>query len=455
MFEEYRGVNGAVYKVNKDRIARGGEGSIHEIQNMHEYVAKIFKKNKRDSEREEKICKMSASKFSNKTSEYTTWPLDVLYDEYGFAGYVMRRAQYNNSLSELYSNSKYDLKVRLYAAYNLCAAIEEIHNMGQVCGDLNPRNICINLNEHDKDVYKVTLVDTDSYHFITDKKIYRCEVGLAEYLAPEIQKKVCGEVTLKNAPLPTFTKETDLFALAVHVFCLLMGGSHPFACAKRANGQLSNTMEQMAGEEIGESVVAPQPIENIKNGFFPFYIRKANIDIPVYAPEFESLTPKLQELFVRTFVDGYKKPEKRVQAQEWLEALKPIIEKFESETVCCKNNHYYFKHLSYCPYCEVRQKILGAMEVIDRDDDTELVEVKDKSQKKHTVGWTICWWFLMISTMLGEPSYFPGFFHILDFGVYCHIPISNDGNHITVSITIFRLAALIALIFIFKWRKRQ
>ena len=46
MFEEYRGVNGAVYKVNKDRIARGGEGSIHEIQNMHEYVAKIFKKNK-------------------------------------------------------------------------------------------------------------------------------------------------------------------------------------------------------------------------------------------------------------------------------------------------------------------------------------------------------------------------------------------------------------------------
>ena len=271
MFEEYRGVNGAVYKVNKDRIARGGEGSIHEIQNMHEYVAKIFKKNKRDSEREEKICKMAASKFSNKTSEYTTWPLDVLYDEYGFAGYVMRRAQYNNSLSELYSNSKYDLKVRLYAAYNLCAAIEEIHNMGQVCGDLNPRNICINLNENDKDVYKVTLVDTDSYHFITDKKIYRCEVGLAEYLAPEIQKKVCGEITLKNAPLPTFTKETDLFALAVHVFCLLMGGSHPFACAKRANGQLSNTMEQMAGEEIGESVVAPQPIENIKSGFFPFW----------------------------------------------------------------------------------------------------------------------------------------------------------------------------------------
>ena len=95
------------------------------------------------------------------------------------------------------------------------------------------------------------------------------------------------------------------------------------------------------------------------------------------------------------------------------------------------------------------------MKTIEEDDDITLVGTKDKSQKKHTVGWTICWWFLMISTMLGETSYFPGFFHILDFGVYCHIPISNDGNHITVSITIFRLAALIALIFIFKWRKRQ
>ena len=64
MFEEYRGVNGAVYKVNKDRIARGGEGSIHEIQNMHEYVAKIFKKNKRDSERMQRtICVQQLKKY--------------------------------------------------------------------------------------------------------------------------------------------------------------------------------------------------------------------------------------------------------------------------------------------------------------------------------------------------------------------------------------------------------
>lgn len=454
---EYHGKNGSTYSVKEERLGKGGEGSIHEIEHMPEYVAKIFKPDKRSLEREEKICNMTMNNMSEDVLQCITWPLDVLYDENGFVGYVMKRVKSVASLSELYSDTKYNLHIRMYAAYNLCAAIDTIHSVGQVCGDLNPRNICINLDDNDKDVYHVTLVDADSYHFATEGTIYRCEVGLADYLAPEIQQKISGDITLKNAPLPTFTRETDLFALAVHVFSLLMNGSHPFACAKKENGNVTNTMEQMTEIANRDSVVAPQPIENIKNGFFPFYIRKANIDIPVYAPEFESLTPKLQELFVRTFVEGYKNPEKRVQAQEWLEVLKPIIEKFESETVQCKNNHYYFKHLSYCPYCEVQQKILGAMKKIDGDkgDDTKLVETKDKSQKKHTVGWMICWCFLMISTMLSEPGFFLGFFHILDFGVYCHIPISNDGTHIDVSITIFKLAALIALIFIFKWRKKQ
>ena len=336
MFVEYHAANGAIYKIKEERMARGGEGSIHEIENMPNFVAKIFRKNKRSSAREEKIGKMVLNKAPEGVLRCVAWPLDVLYDENGFAGYVMKRVKCSASLSELYSDSKYDLLVRTYAAYNLCAAIEEIHNMGQVCGDLNPRNICINLDQKDRDVYKVTLVDTDSYHFIADESVYRCEVGLAEYLAPELQQKISGEVTLKNAPLPTFTRETDLFALAVHVFCLLMNGSHPFACAKKNGTIFSNTMEQIT--ETRESVVAPQPIENIKGGFFPFYIRRMNVDIPAYAPEFESLEPTLQELFVQTFVEGYKNPKRRVQADKWIE-------------------HIYFKHMTECPFCEVQKKM--------------------------------------------------------------------------------------------------
>ena len=264
---DYQGMTGKIYQVEEERMNGGGEGTIHGIVGMNGYVAKIFKPDKRSADREEKLRCMVKKGATVKNLEHITWPLDVIYNAEGFAGYVMQKIENVQSLTAVYNGDKYNLRFRLLAAYNLCAAVETVHNMGQVCGDLNPQNICINLNVNDKaNAFKVTLVDADSYHFSTEEKTYRCEVGLADYLAPEIQKKVSGGVTLRNAPLPTFTKETDLFALAVHVFCLLMNGCHPFACAKRMNGTVENTMSQMTSSSERESVVAPQPIENIKDG---------------------------------------------------------------------------------------------------------------------------------------------------------------------------------------------
>ena len=199
----------------------------------------------------------------------------------------------------------------------------------------------------------MTLVDADSYHFSTEEKTYRCEVGLADYLAPEIQKKVSGGVTLRNAPLPTFTKETDLFALAVHVFCLLMNGCHPFACAKRMNGTVENTMSQMTSSSQRESVVAPQPIENIKDGYFPFYDSRENVTIPIYAPPLSSLPQELRTLFIRTFKDGYEDSTKRATAEEWCRAMQPLVQQLQE----CPKKHVYFKQATECPFCRVDENI--------------------------------------------------------------------------------------------------
>ena len=362
---EYHGKNGSTYSVKEERLGKGGEGSIHEIEHMPEYVAKIFMPVMRSPERVVKRCKMTMNNMPEDVLQCITWPLDVLYDENGFVGYVMKRVKSVASLSELYSDTKYNLHIRMYAAYNLCAAIDTIHSAGQVCGDLNPRNICINLDQNDADKFQVILVDADSYHFITDEKIYRCEVGMADYLAPEMQKKISGGITLRNAPLPTFTKATDLFALAVHVFCLLMNGSHPFACAREENGNVTNTMEQMTEMSGKESVVAPQPIENIKNGFFPFYDKQPGIDIPAYAPEFASLEPSLQRLFVQTFVEGYQNPGKRVHADEWLAALKPLIDDIQNTITRCGKGHYYFSCAARCPYCDIEEKVRRLIGGID------------------------------------------------------------------------------------------
>ena len=74
------------------------------------------------------------------------------------------------------------LSEKITIAKNLCAALNSVHEAGQVCGDLNPKNIGV-----DPKGAKVTLLDTDSYH-ITDAnaKVYRCEVGMPEYLAREV-----------------------------------------------------------------------------------------------------------------------------------------------------------------------------------------------------------------------------------------------------------------------------
>lgn len=375
---DYQGLTGKIYHVEEKRINGGGEGTIYGIHGMPCHVAKIFKADKRSAEREEKLRFMVQKGATAIDLQHITWPLDVIYDKNGFAGYIMQKIENVQSLTAVYSGEKYNLQNRLLAAYNLCAAIDTVHHMGQVCGDLNPQNICINLNENDKqNRFKVTLVDADSYHFITPEKTYRCEVGLADYLAPEIQKKVSGNVTLRNAELPTFTRETDLFALAVHVFTLLMNGCHPFACAKRLNGTLQDTMAQMTSSNQRESVVAPQPIENIKDGFFPFYDSREKVTIPIYAPPLSSLPSEIRGLFIRTFKDGYTDPTKRATAEEWCGVLKAEVNRLSP----CPKHHLYFKDVSEeCPFCKIDKNIqlmLGKGRDIDENRE-DVVEEESK-----------------------------------------------------------------------------
>lgn len=353
---KYQGLSGVIYEVEEKRIAGGGEGNIHAVIGNDEQVAKIFKENKRDACREEKLRLMIQEKLSDWQLRQVTWPQDVIYDQNGFAGYIMPKLVNSSSLTELYTEEKYDLRYRLLAAINLCAAIDTVHQMGQVCGDLNPQNIFVNLDKNDrKNGFRITLVDTDSYHFVKNGSTYRCDVGLGEFIAPELQNKMSAGCDLKTVPLPSYSRETDLFALAVHIFYLLMNGCHPFACAKDAEPGKSNIGQMAAGKAV-DSNVCPQPIENIKNGFFPFYEKRQGVVIPVYAPEFESLPAEVRSMFIRTFVDGYREPSRRVTAAEWWRVLRGLLERIRQ---CSKVvDDYYFDHVAECPLCEIRRRLV-------------------------------------------------------------------------------------------------
>lgn len=351
----YQGIDGYVYNVlENEKIAGGGEGTIYAIQGNDKQVAKIFRDDKKTKDREEKLRLMVSKKMTDEQLEYFTWPQDVLYSIEGFVGYVMPKVTNMRMLTELYSEDKYDIEWRLAAAINVCIALEAIHETGQVCGDLNPLNILINLEENSAERCHVTLVDTDSYHVVTDTQDFRCEVGLGDYLAPEIQNKLTNGLTLRTAPLPTYTKATDEFALAVHIFALLMNGCHPFACAKQMGEQIQDDSSYGQMSTVQDSVVAPQPIENIKKGFFPFSQYKAGITIPISAPDFTTLPESLQKLFIRTFCDGYMNPTKRVSASEWIEALMPL---WNEGFVECEAGHKHLRQSLICPICQIQEKI--------------------------------------------------------------------------------------------------
>ena len=340
-----KGINGNVYQTEQDRLGKGGEGSVYRIIGQPDFVVKIYNDAARTESQHRKLLTMINIKLSDNAMESVMWPVDVVYDNGSFVGYVMPLVKQFEPLNVMYSD-KYicTLTEKIAIAKNLCAAVDAVHNVGQVCGDLNPNNICV-----DPNTMWIKMVDTDSYH-ITDpstKREYRCGVGLPEYLSKELQvalKENKGE-NLRTLPSPTFTTETDLFALAVHIFALLMNGCHPFACAK------DNT-ENIGHLSVSQtSVTLPQPIDNIRNGFFPFYEKRPGFTIPKYAPPFSALPKNIQNLFVRAFVDGSNNPKLRPNAEEWHDALDELQHHLK---VCKKDkSHEYSEHLKSCPWCEI------------------------------------------------------------------------------------------------------
>lgn len=348
MAATYIGKNGKVYAAIEPALGKGGEGSVYSVSGMSDYVIKVFKVDKRTETRHRKLLTMIGTTLSQSAMKQITWPIDVVYQNGQFVGYVMPAVKNNEELNVMYSD-KYisTLSEKITIAKNLCAAVNAVHNAGQVCGDLNPKNIGV-----DPKSARVTLMDTDSYH-ITEangSRIYRCEVGLPEYLPREIQEKIKNGNTLATAPLPTFSKYSDFFALSVHIFALLMNGCHPFACAinnKTNIGVLSHSQP---------SVTTPQPIDNILNGYFPFYTKKSGFTIPKYAPSFDSLPQNIQNLFIRAFVNGHTNPSQRPDAIEWYNALTTMQQNL---TVCSKNKkHMYSSHLKKCIWCELETKQL-------------------------------------------------------------------------------------------------
>ncbi len=332
-----------IYQLDDQPLKSGGEGAIYTIANHPDKVAKIYHAEKLSSELEDKLIYMAQNPPDQSIMNQIAWPQDLLRNAMGdFVGFVMPKLSIDTDLMSIYA---YPPKIpitceqKVIIAINICIVISAIHKAGFVFGDFNPLNIGINLKTG-----HVAFLDTDSYHITdtTSGKVYRCEVCLPGYAAPELIQR-CKNSDYANAPLPTFTQETDRFALAVHIFKLLMNGYSPF------NGIKDNERSSQASPGIGNA-----GIERDNYCFKP-----GNKPQSAATPDIRQFSPNIQSLFKQTFLGGPIDPSKRATADDWYQALC----EYKDSLVQCKKNpdHYHYKTCVTCPYCDADQRFQQSM----------------------------------------------------------------------------------------------
>lgn len=368
---KYYGKSGKIYKLEEYPFKGGGEGDVYNLIGIRDKCAKIYHSNLSLKENEEKIKVMVENPPNSAVLSQIAWPLELLYSDRGdFAGFIMPKIDVSDELIGVYEfpPEKYkDLSFnqKLIIAQNICAVINGVHDAGFVFGDFNPNNIGVDMKTG-----MVAFWDTDSYH-IKDKKngiTYRCKVCLDGYVAPELLMKckknnpITGKkYNYENAPLETFTQETDRFALAIHIFKLLMNGYTPFG-GIIANQPLDSTLAPGNGNEA---------IEKDQYCFKP-----GNTHLSNAVPDKNTLPKEIYMLFDKAFIDGRIDSSKRPTAREWYMALQI----YENNLVQCQNNpvHQYMIGLSKCPWCEIDKKFnLGIQRLHQKD----FYAITDNQQK--------------------------------------------------------------------------
>ena len=346
------GINGTTYNLDSAPIGSGGEGDIYSVRGM-DYVAKIYKSGELSWELYAKLQIMIEHPPNASVLSQVAWPLDLIHKDSGpYIGFIMPKLSINAELGEIY---KYPSALPLSAhqkiniAQNICAVISEVHKAGYIFGDFNPRNIGLDTNTG-----LVSFLDTDTYHVVDQSsgETHRCNVCAPGYAAPELLEK-CSDYIAENpmasknayaqTPLPTFTKDTDNFALAIHVFKLLMNGYTPFG------GIIETASVSQSSPGVGDAAVRRDSY-----CFKPGYKHQSAAIMPL-----DALPQEIADLFSRAFIYGKINPVQRPDAAQWHGALT----RYEQSLVTCHDNplHQYDKKNNKCPLCEADRRYRTAV----------------------------------------------------------------------------------------------
>lgn len=329
---QIKSLSGRTYILDRNHpIGKGGEAQLFSISNYSGAVAKLYTQNLCNSHRERKLMAMLQIPLSDELETELAWPKDILYDHTGkLLGFVMRKISGSVPLNTIFSDESYHLLQRITIAKNLCITINHIHKAALVIGDLNPYNILV------LETGLVRLIDTDSFHIKDNQnRTFRCEVCIPEFISPRVSNAIPKGETLKTVSLPTYTQDSDEYALAILIFMILMNATHPYTVALAKGNDNDDT---------------PQPIDLMKRYNFPYDKCPYGMKLPVYALPFKMLSERLRFMFIKSFSKG-----ESISAEIWYDALCDFEEEI-SRTCKVNPNHKYRKGLRKCPYCDTLKR---------------------------------------------------------------------------------------------------
>lgn len=305
-------------------LGRGGEGVVYTLEDDPVHVAKIYHE---DPSRVliEKLTYMTAHA-TPELCEIAAWPTQLLFDGRDPVGFLCPRFSGCTEIHNLYnpkerkaSFPKVGWGFLIHTALNLAHAFQIVHEHRHVIGDVNDRNILVTSSA------TVKLLDCDSFQIQSEKALFPCKVGMANFLPPELQRE---KMESKRTP------NHDNFSLAVFIFNLLFMGRHPFSGRYKCASEL------------------PLP-EAIARGLFAYNRNlKEEVEPPRHSLAFDSIPEELQRLFLQSFSRTCF--DERPNGLHWKEALGAMKEEIKQ---CQKiKNHQYYGGLTNCNWCNEDKK---------------------------------------------------------------------------------------------------
>lgn len=331
------------------RLAAGGQGEVLAVSSPRGVVFKRYLPKALNSdpalERRLGVMVDHPPEWRERGSGHVTlaWPTDRVFDSRRFAGFLMPMVDMGNTVGLHRVTNPSDRRTSTGATawtqgfswrylvrtgVNLSQVTDVLHQAGVVIGDFNESNVRVSREA------RVTLLDCDSMQIsdpVSGERFF-CPVGRLEFTPPELLR-ADWKKTLRHP-------SSDLFALAIHLYQLLLEGEHPFRGIWSGSGD------------------KPSVSDLAKDGLWA-HKKRGKLSPRPSAIAISLLPGDIVDLFRKAFEDGATNPDARPAAHQWQKALGQL----EKHLRTCKVNpaHVYPSfHKADCPWCKRAQGSTGS-----------------------------------------------------------------------------------------------